>query len=148
VLRETAFLGAPIHWCGWRDEWLPRLFTRRGARFDDAPVHERVLLTGAVTHGGLGRIVLVHHSYRTIDDCVAKMVRYAHANAEKAWRAGRRAGLADVIVRPPLRFLRQFVLQLGFLDGAHGFVLCAFAAAQVFLKYAHLWARSRSGKSA
>jgi len=148
VLRETTFLGAPIHWCGWRDEWLPRLFTRRGARFDDAPVHERVLLTGAVTHRGLGRIVLVHHSYRTIDDCVAKMVRYAHANAEKAWRAGRRAGLADVIVRPPLRFLRQFVLQLGFLDGAHGFVLCAFAAAQVFLKYARLWARSRSGPSA
>ena len=46
------------------------------------------------------------------------------------------------------RFLRQFVLQLGFLDGAHGFVLCAFAAAQVFLKYAELWSRSRAGRSA
>ena len=148
VLRRTTFLGQPIHWCGWQDEWLPRLFTRRGARFDDAPVHERVELPGAVTHKGLGRIELVHHSYRTIDDCVAKMVRYAHANAEKSWRAGRRAGLPDVIVRPPLRFLRQFVLQLGFLDGAHGFVLCAFAAAQVFLKYAELWARSRAGRSA
>jgi len=40
------------------------------------------------------------------------------------------------------------VLQLGFLDGAHGFVLCAFAAAQVFLRYAELWARSRAGRSA
>ena len=148
VLRETRFLGQEIHWCGWRDEWLPRLFTRHGARFDDAPVHERVLLPGAVTHRGVGRIVLVHHSYRTIDDCVSKMTRYAHANAEKSWRAGRRAGLLDVIVRPPLRFVRQFVLQLGFLDGAHGFVLCAFAAAQVFLKYAELWARSRAGRSA
>ena len=148
VLRETTFLGRPIHWCGWRDEWLPRLFTRRGARFDDAPVHERVDVPGAVTHRGVGRIVLVHHSYRTIDDCVTKMARYAHANADKAWRAGRRAGLLDVIVRPPLRFLRQFVLQLGFLDGGHGFVLCAFAAAQVFLKYAELWTRTRAGRSA
>ena len=148
VLRQTTFLGAGIHWCGWQDEWLPRLFTRKGARFDDAPVHERVELAGAVTHRVPGRIVLIHHSYRTIDDCVTKMVRYAHANAEKSWRAGRRAGLLDVIVRPPLRFLRQFVLQLGFLDGAHGFVLCAFAACQVFLKYAELWSRSRAGRGA
>jgi (heptosyl)LPS beta-1,4-glucosyltransferase len=144
VRRETIFLGAAIHFCGWRDEWLPRLFTRHGARFDDAPVHEQVELPGAVTHRSLGRIELVHHSYRTIDDCVRKMVDYARANAEKSWRAGRRAGHLDEIVRPPLRFLRQFVLQLGFLDGAHGFVLCAFAATQVFLKYAELWARSRA----
>jgi (heptosyl)LPS beta-1,4-glucosyltransferase len=143
VRRETTFLGQVIHWCGWRDEWLPRVFTRRGARFDDAPVHERVELPGAAVHR-VGRIEIVHHSYRTIDDCVTKMSRYAHANAEKAFRAGRRAGLLDVVVRPPLRFLRQFVFQLGFLDGAHGFVLCAFAATQVFLKYAELWARSRA----
>jgi (heptosyl)LPS beta-1,4-glucosyltransferase len=49
------------------------------------------------------------------------------------------------MLRPPLRFLRQYVLQLGFLDGAHGLVLCGFAAAQVYLKYAELWQRTRSG---
>ena len=50
--------------------------------------------------------------------------------------------------RPPLRFLRQYVLQLGFLDGAHGLVRCGFAAAQVFLKYAELWDRARLGRGA
>ena len=49
-----------------------------------------------------------------------------------------------MLVRPPLRFLRQYVLQFGFLDGAPGLVLCAFAAAQVFLKYAELWERTRA----
>jgi (heptosyl)LPS beta-1,4-glucosyltransferase len=39
----------------------------------------------------------------------------------------------------------MYLLQLGFLDGAHGFVLCALAAAQVFLKYAELWAGGRRG---
>jgi (heptosyl)LPS beta-1,4-glucosyltransferase len=71
-------------------------------------------------------------------------VHYAHAGAEKAWRGGKRASALDPLVRPPLRFLRQFVLQLGFLDGGHGLVLCGFAAAQVFLKYAELWQRSRA----
>ena len=47
-------------------------------------------------------------------------------------------------LRPPLRFARQYVLQAGFLDGAHGLLLCALAAAQVFIKYALLWDRTRA----
>jgi hypothetical protein len=35
----------------------------------------------------------------------------------------------------------MYLLQLGFLDGPHGAVLCGLAAAQVLLKYAELWAR-------
>jgi hypothetical protein len=75
-------------------------------------------------------------------------VRYAAAGADKAFARGRRAGALDLVVRPPLRFLRQYVIQLGFLDGVHGLVLCGFAATQVFLKYAELWRRSRAGSRA
>jgi uncharacterized protein YggT (Ycf19 family) len=54
-----------------------------------------------------------------------------------------------VVVRPPLRFFRMYVLQAGFLDGAHGLMVCALAAAQVMLKYAERWAATRaSGKAA
>ena len=141
--RTTFFLGRRIRWCGWGGEARPRLFGRSEARFDGAPVHERVLVEGATDIAAPGPFDLEHHSYRTWDDCVTKAPRYASANAEKAWAAGRRAGPLDVFVRPPLRFLRQYVLQLGFLDGAHGLVLCALAATQVFLKYAALWDRTR-----
>ncbi len=139
--RATWFLGRRIRFCGWRRERLVRLFRRDGARFDDAPVHERVTTTGpAVALPG----TLEHHSYRTWDDCVTKMHRYGEAGAQKAFAAGRRAGTLDPLVRPPLRFLRQYVLQLGFLDGWRGFVLCRFAAAQVRIKYARLAELSRA----
>jgi (heptosyl)LPS beta-1,4-glucosyltransferase len=146
ALRTTFFLGRRIRWCGWGGEMLPRLFGRAGARFDGAPVHERVIVERAAAVGGAGPFEIEHHSYRTIGACVEKMLRYAPANAEKAWLAGKRAGPLDVLLRPPLRFLRQYVLQLGFLDGAHGLVLCGFAAAQVFLKYAELWDRTRRAR--
>jgi (heptosyl)LPS beta-1,4-glucosyltransferase len=146
AMRRTYFLGRRIRWCGWGGETLPRLFGRRGASFDDAPVHERVTVEGARVLGGLGPFEIEHHSYPTLDACVTKMLRYAPANAEKAWDQGRRAGLLDVALRPPLRFARQYVLQLGFLDGAHGLVLCAFSAGQVFLKYAALWDRTRRSR--
>ncbi len=141
IVRASYFLGHRIRWCGWRGEHLVRLFRRDRARFDDAVVHERVQVDGSGGRIG-GR--LEHHSYRTWADCTTKLTRYAAANAEKSWRAGKRAGPLDVLVRPPLRFVRQYVLQLGVLDGGPGLVLCALAAVQVFLKYAELWARTRN----
>ena len=138
--RRTYFLGRRIRFCGWRGEAVVRLFRRVSARFDDAPVHERVLVEGRV-----GRLagVLEHHSYAGWNDCVRKLTVYAHAGAQQARRAGRSAGPLDVLLRPPLRFVRMYVLQLGFLDGFHGLLLCALAAAQVLLKYGELWASRR-----
>ncbi len=143
MARATWFLGRRIRYCGWQGERIVRFFRRDRARFDLAEVHETVHLEGppAAPLAGL----IEHHSYRTFEDCVTKCVRYASAGAAKAERHGRRAGPIDVLVRPMLRFLRQYLLQLGFLDGAHGLVLCGFAAAQVFLKYAELWRRTQSG---
>jgi (heptosyl)LPS beta-1,4-glucosyltransferase len=145
--RSTWFLGRRIRWSGWRGETVLRLFTRAGASFDEAPVHERLRIEGGTIVTALAPLEIEHRSYRSWEECVAKLNAYAAANAEKAWREGRRAGALDVLGRPPLRFLRQYVLQLGVLDGAHGLVLCGLAAAQVFMKYAELWDRTRRAKA-
>ena len=44
-------------------------------------------------------------------------------------------------LRPAGRFLKQYVLKRGFLDGQTGLVVCALAAFSVFMKYAKLWER-------
>jgi hypothetical protein len=135
--RAGYFLGRRIRHCGWGGERVLRLFRRERARFDDAPVHETVHVAGTIRPLAVS---LAHHSYASFGECRDKLVRYARAGAAQARRRGRRASALDVVLRPPLRFARMYLLQLGFLDGAHGAVLCALAAAQVFLKYAELWA--------
>lgn len=146
LARATWFLGRRIRWCGWQGERVVRFFRRDRARFDEAEVHETVHVDGPPPARLDG--LIEHHSYRTFDDCVTKCVRYASAGAAKAERRGRRAGPLDILFRPALRFARQYVLQLGFLDGGHGLVLCGFASVQVFLKYAELWRRTQSGPRA
>lgn len=146
ALRTSWFLGRRIRHCGWADEWIPRFFTRAGARFDAAPVHERLLLDGARTLPRDPAFAIEHHSYPDWEACVAKMVRYARANAAKAAGEGRSAGPLDVCFRPGLRFVRQYVLQLGFLDGVHGLLLCLLASWQVGLKYGELAARTRGSR--
>jgi len=141
--RRTWFLGRRIRWCGWGGERVTRLFHRASARFDDAPVHERVHITGAIAElPG----ILEHHSYENWEACRTKLVRYAHAGAEARRRAGRRAGILDVAFRPLARFVRMYVLQLGVLDGGHGFAVCALAAANVFLREMELWADRRPAR--
>ncbi len=142
IERATWFLGRRIRYCGWRGEKVLRLFRRGAASFDDAPVHERVCVSGPILDlGG----VIEHRSYERWEDCRDKLLRYAAAGAERMRRSGHGAGPLDVLLRPPLRFFRMYVLQAGFLDGAHGLLVCALAAAQVLLKYAELWAKPGAG---
>lgn len=138
--RHAHFLGHRIRFCGWQGERVLRLFRRERASFDDALVHERVRVEGA-----LGRLrgAIEHHSYDRWEDCTRKLVAYAHAGAGTVLQRGGHAGALDVLLRPPLRFLRMYVLQLGFLDGFHGLLLCALAATQVFLKYGEIRAAGR-----
>ena len=145
LARRTWFLGAPIRYCGWQGERVLRLFRRERAAFDDAPVHEQVKVAGRIEElAG----VLEHHSYERWADCRDKLFRYASAGAEKMRREGRSASALDVLFRPPLRFFRMYVLQLGLLDGARGVLVCALAAAQVFLKYAEVWTRRHEPQDA
>jgi hypothetical protein len=159
--RVSRFLGTEIRFCGWQDERVLRLFRRRCTRYDGALVHEQLVFLPPAERPGPDaptepatpvtatlHVGLVHHSYRSIEDCETKLRRYGAANAEKAFLAGKRAGALDVAVRPVLRFLRQYVFQLGVLDGRPGLLLCWYAARQVRLKYALLRERSRGGRAA
>ena len=52
---------------------------------------------------------------------------------------GRRARIADLVLRPPARFVRAYLLKSGWRDGVPGLIIAAATAFHVFLKYAKLW---------
>ena len=60
--------------------------------------------------------------------------------------AGARASLPGMLFRPTWRFLHNYVLRLGFLDGRAGYVLAKVYAHYTFMKYAQLWERARAAR--
>ena len=60
-------------------------------------------------------------------------------------REGVPFSLHQLVLHPPARFLRSYVLRRGFQDGLPGFVIGVASAFYVFLKYAKLWERTRRG---
>src|SRR3989449_3605579 len=139
VRRRNVFLGRTITRAGWGEDWVVRLF-RRERRFVERRVHEGLEPVADV--GRLGA-PLEHVPYRDLSHYLQKLDRYATWAAEDLAARGRRPRLSDLLFRPPARFARMYLLQLGVLEGWRGAVLCGLAAVSVFLKYARLWERSR-----
>ena len=135
VARRNRFLGRWLaHGEGYPD-WTVRLFDRRRARWSDDAVHERV-----IAEGGVARLSgdLMHASAESIDAYIAKQNRYTSLQAAALHARGARAGAAHLALSPLARFLRFYVLRLGFLDGAAGFAHIAIGAFASFMKYAKL----------
>ena len=143
MARRNRFLGRWLsHGEGYPD-WSLRLFDRKEARWSDDPVHEKVLY--AVTPGTLDGDLL-HESATDLSDYLAKMNRYTTLAAEQLHANGRKAGLAVLVLSPVVRFVKFYVLRLGFLDGLPGLVHISIGCMSSFLKYAKLIELRKSKK--
>jgi glycosyltransferase involved in cell wall biosynthesis len=139
VPRLTSYLGRFIRHCGWYPSPVLRLFRRGAGRFTDALVHEEVVVDGPV--GDLAADLL-HHSYESLADHVRKLLIYTAYDARMLHERGVWPGPVSLgwwlVVKPAAVFMRKYVVQRGFREGWHGFVLSAMAALVVLVNAVRL----------
>ena len=135
MARRNRFLGRWLrHGEGYPD-WSPRMFDRRAARWSDDAVHEKVLYTATpATLAG----DLLHDSAEALGRYLEKQNRYTTLAAEALHARGQGAGAARLLLSPLVRFLKFYLLRLGFLDGVPGLVHIAIGCMNSFMKYAKL----------
>lgn len=136
ILRHSYFLGKLIRHCGWHKDYNMRLFRTAKGRYLDRRVHSKVVVEGRT---GTVHEVMYHDTYRTFEEFFTTFQRFTTWGAQDAFDRGRRATPLDLTLRPAHRFLKMYVVRMGFLDGYHGLVLCGLSAFSVFTKYAKLW---------
>jgi hypothetical protein len=105
-------------------------------------VHEKVLY--AVTPGRLEGDLL-HDSAEDLGRYLEKQNRYSQLAAQQLHAQGRRAGVAQLLLSPVVRFIKLYFLRLGFLDGVPGLVHIAIGCMTSFMKYAKLIELRRAG---
>jgi glycosyltransferase involved in cell wall biosynthesis len=134
--RVTHHLGRWLRHGDFHPDWQLRAFRRAKGRWEGVNPHGRVRLEGRVERleGDLE-----HYSYEDLADQIARCQEFSRIEADELWRAGRRARIRDLLLRPPARFLRAYVLKGGFRDGVPGLTVAAVTAFHVFLKFAKLW---------
>lgn len=143
MARRNRFLGTWLaHGEGYPD-WSLRLFHRAHASWSNDDVHEAVLTTAEV-----GRLDgdLLHDSAEDVATYMAKQNRYTTLHAQALYRQGVRAGYATLFVNPLVRFIKFYVLKLGFLDGGPGFAHVVIGCNNTFHKYLKLIELQKAGK--
>jgi len=138
--RRNFYLGRWIMHGGWVPDCEIRLFRKSKGGFEGG-LHANVKVSGAV---GELRHFYHHYNYRDIGDQIDTISRYSKTAAEDMLREGKRFSWIDLLFRPPIRFIKEYLFKRGFLDGMPGLVIAVSTMYYVFIKYARLWELERS----
>ncbi|MBF0322859.1 MAG: glycosyltransferase family 2 protein, partial [Magnetococcales bacterium] len=133
MARCNRFMGRWLrHGEGYPDPNL-RLFHRDHAAWSQDPIHEHVVATGPV---GWLAVDLLHESAPTLEAYLAKQNRYTTLQAQQLVARGRFPHLHHLLLNPLLRFIKFYLLRLGFLDGLPGLVHVLIGCNNSLMKYA------------
>ena len=136
VGRLNFMMGKPVRFSGLQRDRVTRLFHRGHARYPNKRVHADLLVDGKT-----GRLAqkMDHYYIRTFDHMIAKMTRYADWGAAQMFIDGKTTGLWGIVAHPLAKFVRDFMFNLGFLDGTRGLISVGMHVYYTFWKYAKLW---------
>ncbi len=138
--RRSSFCGHWMRHGGWWPDRVVRVFRREQARFSDDVVHERLIVDGPVV---LLHEPLLHYTYDTLEQALAKLDRYSTLGAAAAHARGKRATPLSAMLRGGWAFLRTYFLRLGLLDGRAGLMLALYTAHGTYYRYLKLWLLGR-----
>lgn len=130
--RLAHYCGRWIRHSGWYPDRKIRLYRRSLGRWTGDYIHESVQTQGTVGHlqGDL-----LHYTCNSFQEHLESIERYTDLAAQELHDSGDLSSIHRLISSPIHAFLKSYLLQLGFLDGAAGFTIAGMAARYSYLKY-------------
>lgn len=144
IPRRNVFLGREMHYGGWGNDYVPRLFQRKSLSKWQHPLHEEPVFAGEM---GKLEQPLVHLSHRDLSSMLDKTLDFTGYEARLRLEAKHPPVVAWRIVRV---MATEFWLRFGKLsawrDGVEGIIDGVFQVFNAFVIYARLWEMQRERK--
>jgi glycosyltransferase involved in cell wall biosynthesis len=134
---QLFFLDKQIKFGEWGNEKFTPLFNRRLVNWDDAIVHEKLVLPPGIQKRKLQGYIL-HYSIRDVEKYIKKRTYYAILCAQKYFLQGKKPSLLKMYFAAGFSFIKYYFFKLGFLDGWEGFFCAKAGSYYTFIKYARL----------
>jgi len=120
---ETAFLS------------FTRLFNKKYGIFS-GKVHEK-WNTNKVTKNT--KYIIFHYSHPTIKSFIQKINLYSDIRSREMFEQHETTNMSEIVFFPIGKFIQNYFLRLGFLDGTPGIIMALCMSFHVFLNKAKLW---------
>lgn len=134
IERRDVMWGRELRYGETANTWLLRL-ARKGTGTWIGNVHEEWKIKG------IGKLenLLIHHPHPTITLFLKEINFYTDIRAHALYEGNVKTTWLAVIFYPAGKFLLNYVIRRGFLDGIPGFVVAAMMSLHSFLVRGKLW---------
>lgn len=135
--RLNNYCGKFIYHGAWYPDIKLRLWNRHKGKWTGINPHDRFeMQPGCVLSHIQGNIL--HYSYQTVAGHKKKAEYFATIAADAYFKAGKRSNIWKLFVHPASRFIRDYILKAGFMDGKKGWQIASITTYEVFKKYRKL----------
>ncbi len=135
--RLSNYCGQWIKHCGWYPDVKVRLFTKQSGKWGGKNPHDKYIANPGISVQHL-RGDLLHYTFYTVEQHQQQIHKFSTISAQAYFEKGIRSNGLKIIFSPLSKFLRNYLLKLGFLDGYYGWVICSQSAKATYLKYVKL----------
>lgn len=135
--RMTNYAGKWIRHSGWYPDIKLRLFDRRKGAWTGLLIHEKFEL---YEHRNIEHLKgdLLHYSFYSVEEHRKQSEKFTSLGAQADYEKGKKAPFYKIWASPVVKFVKDYLFNLGFLDGKEGFVICWISAGASHTKYQKL----------
>ncbi|MDT0687090.1 glycosyltransferase family 2 protein [Autumnicola psychrophila] len=134
MLFKNYFINRFIHHGTNGNKIKLRLFNRKFCRYEGL-VHEQLLCEGSV---GVLKGRILHYTYRNLWHFFQKKNQYSELQSTQLFQRKKEVGAAPLLLKPLYRFLSEYILRLGFMDGVAGLTSTSMNGYGVLSRYVKL----------
>jgi len=135
VKRLSFYMGKLVKYT-WSNDYVSRLFNKKYGNYNLKKSNSYPEIEG---EKGILQEVLNHYTYPNIQSHINKIALYSHVNAEMKYEKGVKSSISKAIFRGIGKFLKSYILKLGFMDGKIGLIIAINSGFSLYLRYLYLW---------
>lgn len=134
--RLTNYCGNWVKHGGWYPDTKTRIFNRKHNQWQ-GDIHEKLLSTVKDEPIHL-KGDCYHYSYYSIDEHLKQADKFTTLAAQELFSANKHVSVLRLYSSSAVKFLRDFIFKLGFLDGKTGYTVARISAYATYMKYKKL----------
>lgn len=126
------------HWIkhgSWYPDRKIRLYNRTAGEWQGENPHDSWMPYNKHEQAGYLKGNLLHYSYSSISDHIKRIEKYSDIAARQRVAKGKTCSLLKIWLAPKWRFVKDYIIKMGFLDGYWGYVVCKLSSIESTIKY-------------
>tara|TARA_B100000809_G_scaffold233228_1_gene249796 strand:- start:860 stop:1615 length:756 start_codon:yes stop_codon:yes gene_type:complete len=134
--RLTNYCGKWIRHCGWYPDKKLRLFDKNKGQWTGNNPHDCYTIESNDTSLLVGD--LLHYSFYTEEEHLDQIKKFSTIGAHALYDKGEKGSIGKLVLSPIVKFISNYIIHGGFLDGKEGWKISKHSAYEKFLKYSKL----------